>query len=718
MSPSASQCLSRLAALQGKAIPASRFEFQSSIGQGVNPDQLDLTSRLVELWLSVLPTGEVKQHRALPPRDRFPLLWTGPSPDASESTQAAQRLLLLRGITSQKIIIEEGNGAIREIMPSDLSGGTFIELRLTKIDSPDSEDKITQRSASAWFLHAIYTRRRVFLEAALATLLVGLFGLAASLYTMQVYDRVIPLKGYSTLAVLTFGVLLAIALELLMKQVRASMTERSCKAIDQELSDVFFSKALSIRLDARPRTVGTFASQIRHFESVRGFMTSATLLVLADIPLALLFVVIIGLIAGWVALVPLLAVPLALSAGLLFKKPLRRLTQQQIQESNVKNGLLIESIDGIESLKASGAEWKVQGRWNELTRLLSAKELKLRLLTNFSTQLSQTVHQLSYVGIVAFGAYAVAEGNLTMGGLIACSIIASRALQPIAQLPAILTQWHSAAVSLEALDGIMRMPDDREASQHMIVPEGCGGALRLEKAVFRYDPSQSALEIERLNIAPGEKIAVLGSIGSGKSTLMKILAGLYLPTQGKIFLDDVDMFQIASEFVREHVAYLPQDVRLFNGTLRENLILGLPNPTDAVILEAAKACGLAASIARHPKGLELMIQEGGRGLSGGQRQLVGLTRMLIAKPKILLLDEPTASMDPQMETYVLHHLFERLPKSTTVVMATHKAASLRYIDRLIVLQQSKIALDGPRDDVLKALNSSKSSANERPIDHS
>lgn len=700
-SPAIAKLLSRAAALQGRAIPVSRFEFRSATEEGLSVAELATETAITELWLAVFPQGEAVVQSALPEKDQYPAIWlsTGEEP------------LLLRGMTSQRVLAEDSQGATREVDLSELRSGNVVLLRVPGTSDASLKDPTRMpTSAKGWFIHSIYKRRRVFMEGALATLLVGLFGLAASLYTMQVYDRVIPLKGYSTLMVLTIGVAIAITMELVMKQVRAVMVERSCKAIDQELSDVFFSKAISIRLDARPRTVGTFASQIRHFESVRNFMTSTTLMVLADIPLALLFIAVIGMIAGWIALVPLLAIPLALLSGYAFKKPIRSLTKDQIEESNYKNGLLIESIDGVESLKASGAEWKMQSKWNSLTKLLAGKELKLRLITNFSSQLTQTVHQVSYVGIVAFGAYAVAEGNLTMGGLIACSIISSRALQPISQLPAVIAQWQSAAVSLEALDAIMAMPDDRSADQRLMVPETCKGSLRLEGMKFQYDPSQNVLDIPMLRINPGERIAVLGAIGSGKSTLIKVLSGLYHPTEGKSFLDDLDMFQLAPEFVREHIAYLPQDVRLFNGTLRDNLTLGLPNPSDTVVLEAAKVCGLAAAISRHPKGLDLMIQEGGRGLSGGQRQLVGLTRMLIARPRVLLLDEPTASMDGQMEAYVLQHLFEELPKDTTVVMATHKAASLRFVDRVVVMHQGAVAMDGPRDEVLKKLSASAAAA--------
>lgn len=704
ISATISRLLSRAAALQGRAVPVSRFEFQSTVNESLNIGELSTATAAIELWLTVFPTGEADATGSLPEREAYPALWIAAGEPQLQGAQHSPALLL-RGITSQRVIVEDAEGKTFEMDPAALAGGTVVALRTPGVSDASLQDPTRMpTSARGWFIHAIYKRRRLFWEGALATLLLGLFGLASSLYTMQVYDRVIPLKGYSTLVVLTLGVVIAISLELLMKQVRASMVERSCKAIDQELSDVFFSKALSIRLDARPRTVGTFASQIRHFETVRNFMTSTTLMVLADIPLALLFIVVIGLLAGWVALIPLLAVPLALMVGLSFKKPLRQLTSEQLQESNYKNGLLIDAIDGVESLKATGAEWKVQAKWNALTKLLAGKELKLRLLTNFSTQLTQTLHQATYVGIIAFGAYMVAEGHLTMGGLIACSIISSRALQPVAQLPAVITQWQSAAVSLEALDKIMKMPDDRPLDQRLVVPEACLGALRLEGVKFQYDPTQNVLDIPTLSIRAGERVAVLGAIGSGKSTMIKLLAGLYLPTQGRVFLDDLDIFQVAPEFVREHVAYLPQDVRLFNGTLRDNLTLGLPNPSDAVVLDAAKACGLAAAISRHPKGLELMIQEGGRGLSGGQRQLVGLTRMLIARPRLLLLDEPTASMDGQMESHVMQHLFERLPKETTVVMATHKAASLKYIERIIVMHQGSIALDGPRDEVLRKLS--------------
>jgi len=701
--------LSRAAALQSRAVPVSRFEFHEVLSEGVQASNLDGLALARELWRAVFPMGQATE--ASPPDSvvDFPALWFAHNPDKATSTPdaATADVWLVRGRTTGTFLLENSEGKNQTLDPQSIRAGRLLILR-TETAVQDISSYTRGKSmgpARAAFIGALIKRKRVFFEAGAATILLGVFGLASSLYTMQVYDRVIPLSGYATLVVLTVGVLVALLMELLIRQVRASMTERVCKVIDYELSDMLFAKALSIRLDKRPKSVGTFASQIRHFEFIRNFLTSTSLLVIADIPLGLLFIAVIGVIAGPIALLPLLAIPLALAAGLSFRGKIWALNKVHIEESNHKNGLLIEAIDGVESLKAAGAEWKVQAQWNGLTRLLADKELDLRLINTFATQLTQSVHQLTYIAVIAAGAFAVINGDLTMGGLIACSIISGRALQPIAQLPSVLAQWQASEVSLQALDYIMALPDDREKGSQLILPESCQGNLSLKAASFNYDDDQVVLEIPQLQINQAERVAIVGAVGCGKSTLLKILAGLYWPTQGRCFLDNIEMTQIAPEFVRENIGYLPQDIRLFKGTLRDNLSLGLPTPTDATILRAATACGLISAISKHPKGLDLPIQEGGRGLSGGQKQLVGLARMLIAKPRVLLLDEPTASMDNEIEAFVLKHLFEDLPKHTTVVMATHKAGVLRYVDRIIVLGNNTILVDGPRDAVLAKLQS-------------
>jgi ATP-binding cassette subfamily C protein LapB len=695
--------LSRLAALQGQAVPSHRFAMLERTEAGLELTGLAPLHRARESWLARFPHADWREVGAPKvSRGDMPALWFSKEGD---------QVLLVRGMMGGgAFAVEDAGGASMTLTADAAKDGTILYLPVEVAALP-SETGAPQRSAAEWFAFAIRRHRRVFFEAVFGTFVVSVIGLVGALYSMQVYDRVVPTKGFSTLWVLTIGALIGIALELVLKQVRAIMVDRACKLIDQELSAVFFGKALDIRLDARPRTVGTFASQIRHFESVRNFMTSSTLFIMADVPFALFFVAVIAMLAGPVALVPLIMVPIAIGAGLAFRKPIERHTAEHMAESNRKNGLLIEAVDGIESVKASAGEWKMLDRWRNLTAIIAQSELRMRTLSSLSTNLAQTIQQLSYVLLIAAGAYSITAGNLTMGALIACSIVSGRALGPMAQIPGLIVQWKHAKVALKALDAIMAMPGDRAPTARLIVPQSALGQIRLEQVRFAYGPDRPVLEIAELGVRAGERVAVLGAVGSGKSTLVKLMSGLYQPSQGTVFLDGVDVTHLAPEFVREHVGYLPQDVRLFQGTLRENLTLGLPSPSDSQILKACEATGLDRVIQSHPKGMELEIAEGGRGLSGGQRQLVGLTRMLLMRPKVLLLDEPTASMDGALEAMVMKHLFSGMPVDSTVVVVTHKPALLPHVSRLIVLDRGKVALDGPRDQVLARLQKATAAAN-------
>ena len=692
--PDLANALSKIAALQGHAVPASRFGMLSKTNTGMSVDELSRLDKVNFWWSARFSSAEIKklEFKSIE-RKQFPALWL---------SHQDSRVFVVRGMSGQaNFLCEAADGKVRTLNQSELEAGDLLSLCIDTALSNNDKDK--PKSAQDWFAYAIRKHRRIFIESVFATFVVSMIGLVSALYSMQVYDRVIPTKGYSTLWVLTFGALLAVVLELVMKQVRAHMVDRACKAIDQELSAVFFGKALDIRMDARPKTVGTFASQIRYFESVRNFMTSSTLFVLADVPFALFFIAIMAMIAGPVALVPLIMVPIAAFSGLMFKNPIEQYTAMHMTESNRKNGMLIEAIDGIESIKAAHAEWKMLDKWKELTDQIGISELKMKLLSTLSTNLTQTIQQVSYVAMIAAGAYAINAGNLTMGGLIACSIISGRALSPLSQIPGLIVQWQHAKIALKSLDGIMAMPSDREPDLRLIVPEKCYGSLKLDKAGFAYAKDSPTLEVPSLEMRAGERVAVLGAVGSGKSTLIKLLSGLYKPGTGTVHLDGIDMTLVAPEFVREHIGYLSQDVRLFNGSLRDNLTLGLPTPSDSQILRACEKTGLSLVIQSNPKGLELEISEGGRGLSGGQKQLVGLTRMLLAQPKILLLDEPTASMDAQLESKVMAHLFEELPADALTVVVTHKLGILPHVSRIIVLDKGRVVIDGPRDEVLARL---------------
>lgn len=680
--------LSYLASLLGQAVPAFRFSMQELTSTGTPLDMLPLREQVVEMWrlrFAKAVCDELASDQ-LTPGD-FPLLWLSPNDD--------QVLVVGGRLSSGDLVISSTEQGGQTLPAAEAALGTLLRLQSEPVVAGDKPS-----TARDCFRHALKKRWRVFFEGILASFVISVLALFSSLYTMQVYDRVIPSRGYSTLIVLTTGVVIAILFEFLMKQARAFIVERASRQIDIELGDVFFTKALDIRMDARPQTVGTFASQIRNFESVRNFMTTGTLFVLADAPFALFFLVLIALLAGPVALVPLVMIPVALLLGWFSSRKISVYSRLHMDESNRKNGLLIEVIDGIESIKAAGAGWKQRDSYVRLVQQMAENDVRMRLLNVRSTNITQLIQQFNYVALITAGAYAITQGNLTMGGLIACSILVGRALGPIAQIPGLISQWYNARVALEALDGIMAMPNDRDETERLVVPASCKGDLLLEGVEFGYAKDNPTLKINRLAFKAGERVAVVGPVGSGKSTLIKLLSGLYRPGKGRLSVDGIDVTLIAEAFIREQIGYLPQDVRLFNGTLRENLTLGLPTPADWRILEAAEKTGLDKVIAAHPKGLELEITEGGRGLSGGQRQLVGLTRMLLAKPKILLMDEPTASMDGQLEAQVMQHLFNEMPPDSIIITVTHKPVVFRHVNRMIVMDNGNVVMDDNREKVL------------------
>ena len=606
-------------------------------------------------------------------------------------------------------ILVQGRGADGLWRAERLDGSALPLERLDDVEClslprrPEASAPAPRAVTLVW--QAMLARKSVFLEAVLATGLVNLLTLATSIYSMQVYDRVIPNQGFQTLWVLSVGVALAVGLEFLLKQARSHTVDQACNAIDQQLSEWFFNRMMGIRMEARPASVGTLASQVKGFEMVRGVLASTSLFVLADVPFSLFFILVIALVGGWVVAVPLIALPVALVAGLIFQRAIERHTRLNLAGNNRKAGLLVEAVDGAESLKANSAEWKLQARWNRLVAETAESDQRIRTYSALAQNLTVALQQLGYVALVAMGAYFVTINQLTMGGLLACTIISNRAMMPIVQLPGVMVQWAHARAAIEGLDQIIALPSEADDSLHALAPQALEGGLRFERVRFAYGmAARPALEVERLEIKPGERVGLLGAIGSGKSTLLKLSSGLFRPTEGKIFLGGVDLALLASAVARESVGYLPQDARPFSGTLRDNLLMGLPDPGDEAILQAALRTGLTDLIGGQPKGLALAITEGGRGVSGGQKQLIMLTRTLLAGPGVWLLDEPTGAMDSVTEARIVNLLREITAAGATLVAATHKTALLPLFDRLIVLQNGRILLDGPRDAVLAKLS--------------
>lgn len=554
------------------------------------------------------------------------------------------------------------------------------------------------------FLRALFARKRMLIEATVSTVVISLVSLGVSLFAMQVYDRVIPQAGMSTLWVLMLGVLFAIGIELLLRWIRAVALEREAAAIDAEVSEFFFSRMQALRLDSRPPSVGTLAAQLRGLEQVRAVMSAASVYFIADLPFALFMIWVISQIGGSVAVVPLIALPAVLLFAWVTSRAVRRETKRAQVSNYRKNGLLVEAIAANEVVKATRGHWDLLARWNKLMDQVTTEDERVRRWSALAQAAANGTQQVVYVTMVAWGSLLVIEGEITMGALIACSIIAGRVNGPLlAQLPGLIAQWSYARSALEGLDQLLALPLDRDPDGEYLRPGTLRGPLIVERVRFGYPGARGGLDIEKLTIRPGERVGIIGPVGSGKSTFLKLLGGIYQPQSGAISIAGLDMQQIAEDALREHVGYLPQDYRLVQGSLRENLLLGKADPGDDALMAVATQTGLAQFIAAHPKGLDMPISEGGGGVSGGQRQLVGLTRLLLCKPHLWLLDEPTAALDQESEQRVLAAIEHCTGAEDTIVLVTHKISLLRLVQRVVVLVQGKVAMDGPTAQVIKQL---------------
>lgn len=559
---------------------------------------------------------------------------------------------------------------------------------------------------SAAFSTALKNYRAILIEAALATVFMGLLTLAISLFSMQVYDRVIPTRSGSTLFILGAGVMLAILLELAMKFARSHIMDAVIVGMDGHLSRDIFQRLLNVRIDQLPGSVGSLAAQIRGYEQVRSFYTASTLFTLVDLPLSLVFIAIIALMGNPVAgLVPLSYAAIAILIGLVVRKRINLLAAQGAQTSNLKTGLLVEAVEGAETIKAGAGGWNMLSRWINVNAASIYNEVSMRGTSESLAYYAGVLQQLSYASLVVVGAWSVMQGEMTMGAVIATSILSGRIMAPILAIPGLLVQHGHAKAASQSLERLYALKADHHGISRPLTPQKLQGHFVLQDVKFGYPGCPPALSITRLEIQPGEKIGILGPIGAGKSTLLRLLAGLYVPQQGQVLVDGLDLSHISRQVVTRQMGYLQQDHRLFLGTLRENLLIGLPDPGDDVMQVALARSGLSRLVASHPLGLALPISEGGKGLSGGQRQLVAFTRFLLLQPSIMLLDEPTASLDAEQENQCLHVLAEELKTSLkTLIVVTHKPALLPLVERIIVVVGNRIVLDGPRDQVLAQLN--------------
>ena len=552
-----------------------------------------------------------------------------------------------------------------------------------------------------WFWSALSSNRWVYTQVVIAAALTNFLGLATSLFIMVVYDRVLPNEAIESLVALTVGVSIALLFDFAVKTLRQLFIERAGQEADLRMGRRIFDHVLNLQMSAKRGSTGGFANTLREFESLRDFFASASLVALVDLPFIFLFIGVIYLIGGPLFMVPLIAVPLVLLIGLAVQPFLKRLSGQAFEESRSKQGVLIEAVAGLETIKASGAAPMIRQRWEESVQQQSNVGRKGRAIQQFALNATAFAQQAAQVSIVVYGVFLVGDGVISMGAMIACVILTGRALAPLAQLAQTMTRINQARTSYRALDQLMNMPSERPFGRHYLSRPSLEGKISLQDVSFRY-PEQTTAALANINltIEPGEKVALLGRVGSGKSTLARLLLGIYPPEKGAVLVDDTDIRQIDPADLRHNIGSVLQEAWLFSGTVRQNIAIGAHHPTDEQILQAAKLAGAHDFIARHPQGYDMPIGERGEGLSGGQRQLICLARALLGAPPMLLMDEPTSAMDIQTEKEVIARL-KAASQSQTLVVVTHRTSLLALVDRVIIVDQGQIIADGPKAQVMR-----------------
>jgi len=625
------------------------------------------------------------------------------------------------------VLVEFQNGQVGVIDKADTAGNVSIQLsgdqglaQSFKVDElqpviktvyilrpessvPDARiDEYIKPYEANWFWSIVLKDWKRYIDIMFASLMANILALATIIFSMQVYDRVVPSQSIPTLWVLAGGVLIAAIFEFIMRVARVYLSDIIGKRADLKVSDRVFGHALRIKNSERSKSTGTFISQIRELEGVRELVTSTTISAIADLPFFFLFLVIFWIIGGNLFWVMLLVVPLMIIPGILAQKPLAKLAQEGMRESSIRNAILVEAVQGIEDIKLLRAESRFQNQWNHMNEVSADVSMKQRKIVGVMTAWTQKIQGLTYAIVVLVGAFAVMEGDMTTGALVACSILSSRMLAPISQITGVLGRLQQAKVAKQSLDELMKKPVDQPERASLIHRSVLYGNYELNGIVFKYgeDDPKPSLMIPKLSIREGEKIAILGRNGAGKTTLLQLLAGMQVPLQGNIDLDGLDLNLIDPSDVRRDVALLNQNAHLFYGTIRENLTLGAPLASDEDVLKALAITGALHFIKEKKEGLDHIILEGGIGFSGGQRQALLLARLLIRQPNILLLDEPTASIDDVSEKQLIDHLKSWLSHRTLIV-ATHRRAVLELVDRIIIINEGRIMMDGPRAQILQ-----------------
>ena len=561
-----------------------------------------------------------------------------------------------------------------------------------------------ERARQHWFWRELWRARGAFGYVMLAAAIINLLAFALPLFTMNVYDRIIPNKAAASLWVLGVGVMLAFGLDFALRLARARLVDEAGREMDERLSQRLFEKVMNVPLASRAGSTGALARRVSEFEMVREFFASTTVVLVVDVAFLFVFVGLIALLGGWLAIVPVVMMGIMAGAGFILQRSMARLSRDAQADASLQGAALVEAIGGIETLKACRAEGRMLGRWRRYARMSAATQEKLRRLSSTSVTLAALCQQVTSIALVIGGFYMFAAGSISMGAIIAIVMLAGRSLSPVGQLAFVIVRARQALTTLNSLQTLIDQPDERLDGARGIVPKIRKGAIQAKDLEFAYPgASQPSLKGINLHIEPGERIGIIGRVASGKSTLGRVLCGLYPPTGGSLAIDDIDSRQYHPHELRSAFRYVGQDAELFSGSVRENLLLGAREASDEKLLDALERSGAARFFGRDASGFDLSIGERGSRLSGGQRSFLVLARALVEPAKLLFLDEPTGAMDNQTETLFIDHLDKALEPRQTLIVSTHRHALLRIVDRLIVIDQGVVLADGPRDEIIGQL---------------
>jgi ATP-binding cassette subfamily C protein LapB len=603
-------------------------------------------------------------------------------------------------------IITAESGMVPIVIPIDelkeqFIGRYFLIKKQFRYDERSPE--ILKTRQGHWFWSTIWESKNIYRDVLIASILINVFAIAAPMFTRLVYDKVVPNLAFDTLWVLASGIFVVFIFDLILKLIRSYFIDIAAKKSDILISSKLLSKVLGIRMEAKPASVGAFAKNLQEFESIREFFTSATIGALIDLPFSLMFLVLIWSMAGGLVIVPVAGVVILVIYALLIQGPLRHTIEEGSRLASQKYANLIESLAGLETVKMFSAQSQFQFRWEEAVVHIANWNIKTRRITDSIQNTAGFVQQSTNVGMIIFGVYLIAEGELSMGGLIAATMLSARAIGPLVQLSLLSTRYNQAKSSMTLLQKVMSMPDEQEEGKRYIHRPIIQGRIELDKVTFHYpDSLLASVRDLSLTITPGEKVAIIGRIGSGKTTLERLIMGLYKPTEGHVRIDDTDMEQLHHVDVRRNIGCVPQDSNLFFGSVRDNITLGRPLVEDRDVMEAANRGGVTAFTQQDPAGLERQVGEGGGLLSGGQRQAIAIARAFLGRPPVLLMDEPTSAMDNRSEMHIKHQLSQLLP-TETLILITHKTSMLDVVDRVIVMDKGSVIADGPKAQVLSDL---------------